>query len=93
MKFQNEGTFERTTRIIIGAGLICWGYLESGEYWGSYETPIYQTPCWIWENFIAHACMVERGFLIAFIGIIPLLTGMMGWCPLNSLFRINTHKQ
>ena len=93
MKFQNEGTFERIIRTIIGVALICWGYLESGEYWGSYEIPFYQTPCWVWENFIAHACLIERGFVIAILGTVSLFTGLIGWCPLNSLFRINTSKK
>ena len=93
MKFQNEGTFERITRIVIGLVLLFWGFWESGEYWISYETPSYQTPCWEWENFIAHACLIERGFVIAVVGMVPFLTGIIGWCPLNTIFRINTCKK
>ncbi|MCB9026254.1 MAG: DUF2892 domain-containing protein [Bdellovibrionaceae bacterium] len=26
----------------------------------------------------------------AYIGIVPILTGMMGWCPLYRVFGINT---
>jgi hypothetical protein len=32
--------------------------------------------------------MVERGFVIAAVGLIPLLTGLIGWCPLKAIFRI-----
>ena len=93
MKLKNEGTFERIIRLILGFSLIIWGYLESGEYWSSYETPTYPIPCWIWENFIALGCLVERGFTVSVIGVVPFLTGLIGWCPLNSLFNINTCKK
>lgn len=28
----------------------------------------------------------------AYVGIVPLLTGLLGWCPLYSLLNINTSK-
>ena len=93
MKFKNEGTIERTLRITIGLILIYWGYSESGEYWSSFEPFAYQIPCWVWENFMSHGCLIERGFAFAAIGFIPFLTGLIGWCPLNSFFRINTCKK
>jgi hypothetical protein len=54
----------------------------------SYTTPIYQIPCWEWESFISHACLVERGIAIAIIGFIPMFTGVIGWCPLKAILRI-----
>ena len=85
---KNEGTLERFVRLFLGVGLLSWGYWVSGTYWLGYQTPIYPVPCWNWDNFIAHSCMVERGFVIAAVGLIPLLTGLIGWCPLKALFRI-----
>jgi len=32
------------------------------------------------------------GIVLGVIGIIPLLTGLVGWCPLYSIFHINTCK-
>ncbi|NIP99866.1 MAG: DUF2892 domain-containing protein [Nitrospinaceae bacterium] len=33
------------------------------------------------------------GWIIAGIGLIPLLSGTLGWCPIYSLFHMNTcHK-
>lgn len=29
----------------------------------------------------------------AWLGLIPLLTGLIGYCPLYSLFKIRTNKQ
>lgn len=29
----------------------------------------------------------------AIIGLIPLITGIIGWCPLYSIFGINTNKR
>jgi len=85
---KNEGGIERMVRFLLGLGLISWGYWISGIYWLGYQTPTYQIPCWEWGSFISHACMVERGFTIAIIGLIPLLTGLIGWCPLKSLLRL-----
>ena len=85
---KNEGAIERSFRFLLGIGLIGWGYWISGTYWLSYQVPTYQIPCWEWGNFVSHACMVERGFGIAAIGIIPLLTGLIGWCPLKSILGL-----
>lgn len=30
---------------------------------------------------------------LAFIGLIPLITAILGWCPLYSIFGINTCKR
>ena len=29
----------------------------------------------------------------AYIGIIPLVTALMGWCPIWSILKINTRKE
>lgn len=85
---KNEGIVERVFRLLLGIGLVSWGYWISGTYWLGYKIPTYQIPCWEWNNLISHACMVERGFVIAAIGLIPLLTGLIGWCPLKSIFGL-----
>lgn len=30
------------------------------------------------------------GTVVGIIGLIPLLTGLVGWCPLYSVFKIDT---
>lgn len=32
------------------------------------------------------------GTVLKFLGFVPLLTGLIGWCPLYSLFKIRTNK-
>ena len=88
MLCKNESGIERVFRLALGLGFVLWGVWTSGNYWLSYTTPTYQIPCWEWSNFISHACLVERGFIIAVVGVIFTLTGMMGWCPLKSIFGI-----
>ena len=86
MSFKNETGLERIFRIGFGFCLVAWGFWISGTYWLSYTQPIYQIPCWEWESFISHACLVERGLAIATIGLIPIFTGIIGWCPLKAIF-------
>jgi hypothetical protein len=88
MSYKNETTLERTLRILFGFSFLAWGFWISGSFWLSYTTPIYQVPCWNWSSFISHACLVERGFLIAVIGLISSLTGIIGWCPLKAILRV-----
>ena len=38
------------------------------------------------------AAATETVGLWGYIGVVPLLTGAMGWCPPYSLFGINTCK-
>ena len=85
---KNEKGFERIFRIGLGFGLVSWGFWLSGNYWLSYEVSTYQIPCWEWGNFISNGCLVERGFTIAVVGLIPALTGIIGWCPLKAIFGI-----
>jgi len=33
------------------------------------------------------------GIVLGLVGIIPLLTGIIGWCPLYALFKIQTCKR
>jgi hypothetical protein len=30
------------------------------------------------------------GYIMAAVGLIPLVTGMIGWCPIYSIFKIGT---
>ena len=85
---KNESGLERIFRLALGLGFISLGVRTSGYYWLDYTTLPYQIPCWEWSNFIAHACLVERGFTIAVVGVILTLTGMLGWCPLKSILGI-----
>jgi hypothetical protein len=32
------------------------------------------------------------GLFLKIIGFVPLLTGLIGWCPLYSLFKFSTKK-
>ena len=84
----NEMGLERILRTILGLALITWGFQISGNYWLDYTIPIYQVSCWEWSNFISNACLVERGMTIAVVGLIPIFTGLLGWCPLKATFGI-----
>ena len=33
------------------------------------------------------------GIVVGVVGLIPLGTGLIGWCPLYSLFNLRTRKQ
>ena len=90
MFFRNEGALERLVRLVLGLGLLWWGYWTSGTYWLGYQISTYPVSCWDWGNFVSHVCMVERGFTIAVIGLIPLLTGLIGWCPLKSILGLKS---
>ena len=59
----NEGTIDRALRIIVGAALLAWFYLDNG-------------------TGVAHYAKL--------IGIVPLLTGLVGTCPIYSLFGLST---
>jgi hypothetical protein len=59
MKFQNEGTFDRVLRVVLGLAVL------SLVFFGP------QTP-WGW------------------LGLVPLITGFVGWCPLYAMLRLNT---
>jgi hypothetical protein len=58
MAFKNEGTIDRTLRVIAGAALVSLVFVGP-------ETP------WGW------------------IGIVPLVTGLVGNCPVYSLLGIS----
>lgn len=32
------------------------------------------------------------GYVLAAVGLVPLITGLMGWCPVYAIFRIGTRK-
>ena len=85
---KNESGLERIFRLALGLGFISLGVWTSGNYWLDYTTLPYQIHCWEWNNFMTHACLVERGFTIAVVGAILTLTGMLGWCPLKSIFGV-----
>ena len=59
MTFKNEGTIDRTLRVIAGAALVSLVFVGP-------ETP------WGW------------------IGLVPLVTGLVGNCPVYSLLGIST---
>jgi hypothetical protein len=59
MAFRNEGTIDRTLRVIAGAALVSLVFVGP-------ETP------WGW------------------IGVVPLVTGLIGNCPVYSLLGIST---
>ncbi|MES2633743.1 MAG: DUF2892 domain-containing protein [Pseudomonadota bacterium] len=55
----NEGTLDRSVRVIAGIALIAMAYMGTIGAWG-------------------------------YIGIVPLITGAVGMCPLYSLLGIST---
>jgi len=55
----NEGTLDRTLRIILGIALISLVFVGPQTYWG-------------------------------LVGIVPLLTGLVGWCPIYRIFGVST---
>ncbi len=61
----NEGTIDRALRILVGAGLLVWFFLDQGTGALHY---------------------------VKLIGIVPLLTGLVGSCPLYSIFGLSTCK-
>jgi hypothetical protein len=32
------------------------------------------------------------GYIMAAVGLVPLITGLVGWCPIYSVLKIGTHK-
>ncbi|EMO52408.1 YgaP family membrane protein [Leptospira noguchii] len=58
----NEGSIDRILRIIVGIGLIGFGYWFQGS--------------------------VGIGMMV--VGLIPLGTGLVGWCPMYSILGFNT---
>lgn len=63
----NEGTLDRTLRVVVGIVLLALGLLHvvSGA--------------WLW--------------VVAILGAILLITGLVGFCPLYTLLKINTLKK
>ncbi|MCC7321165.1 MAG: DUF2892 domain-containing protein [Rubellimicrobium sp.] len=59
----NEGMIDRAIRVIVGAGLFIWFFVDQA-------------------SGIAHWAKL--------IGILPLMTGLVGMCPLYSLLGIST---
>ncbi len=54
----NEGTIDRTLRVLLGIALV--------------------------------ALAITKGWMWAWIGVVPILTGATGVCPLYSMLGINT---
>ena len=90
---QNEKWIERLVRLIIGSGLLSYGYYIAGNYWMAYQPSTSQVPCLELANFISNGCLVERGIVCATIGLIPFITGLIGWCPLKAILQINPYKR
>lgn len=56
---RNEGTTDRSIRIILGLGVLSLTFIGPQTPWG-------------------------------YAGLVPLLTGAVGFCPLYAIFKINT---
>ncbi len=59
----NEGNFDRILRVVVGAALIVWFFMDQGVGFWHYAK---------------------------LIGIVPLLTGLVGSCPVYSVLGIST---
>jgi hypothetical protein len=62
---QNEASWDRVTRVVLGAAVIIGGLVAVGG---------------------------TGGYIMAAIGLIPLITGLMAWSPIHAIFRTGTHK-
>ena len=89
----NETGTERLIRLLLGSGLLSYGYFIAGNYWMAYQPSTYQVPCMELANFMSNGCLVERGIACAAIGLIPFITGLIGWCPLKAVLHINPYKR
>ena len=58
MTFRNEGTVDRSLRVVVGVALISLVFFGPQTAWG-------------------------------WVGLVPLLTGILGNCPVYSLLGIN----
>lgn len=58
----NEGNLDRIARIVVGLGLVVYGFMMQGAL----------------------------GTGISIFGLIPIATGVIGWCPLYTLLGIST---
>ena len=72
---QNEGSFDRVVRGVLGAVLIAAGALLFGGYAGSWLS--LTVASWV-------------GVVVGIIGALALLTGITGFCVLYRLFHIET---
>jgi hypothetical protein len=59
MLARNEGTLDRTLRVILGLAILSLVFVGPKTGWG-------------------------------YLGLVPLITGLVGMCPLYRLFGINT---
>jgi len=64
----NMGSIDRALRIIIGAALVAWFFLDGAGGLGG-------GGFWHW---------------IKLIGIVPLVTGLVGTCPLYRVLGVST---
>lgn len=59
----NEGNLDRILRVVVGAALLVWFFMDQGAGFWHYAK---------------------------LIGVVPLLTGLTGNCPVYSIFGISS---
>ena len=47
---QNEKVIERLVRLVIGSGLLFYGYYIAGNYWMAYQPSLIKYPAWSWPT-------------------------------------------
>ncbi|MFZ5641359.1 MAG: YgaP family membrane protein [Bacillota bacterium] len=78
---KNEGTIDRLIRVLVGIGLLVFFFLGEGstKYFGLIGVALLMA--FFLEGSVRN---------IYLIGLIPLATAVINWCPIYSLLGIKT---
>ena len=71
----NMGKIERIARIILGVAL----FLVGWRYLGAFG---------VFGGMVTATTVI--GFIVALAGLVAFITGLLAYCPMNALLRINS---